>query len=103
MKCSEDHFLGGRIVVRQPLQGFRSGTDAVVLAAAVPAKADDGVLELGCGVGIPSLCLAARIAGCCITGVEIAPELVALAEENARANRLEQRVRFEQSDAFQLS
>src|SRR5437868_4260752 len=103
MECSEDRFLGGRIVARQPRQGFRSGTDAVMLAAAVPAKAGDDVLEIGSGVGVASLCLAARAAGCRVTGVEIAPELVTLAEENARANGFVERVRFEETDVFKFS
>ena len=102
MESTEDGFLGRRIVARQPRSGFRSGTDAVMLAAAVPARAGDDILELGCGVGIAGLCLAARVADCRITGVEIAPELVALAKENACANGLEQRVRFEEADALQL-
>ena len=34
-----DAFLDGRIHVRQPAKGFRSGLDAVFLAAACPAEA----------------------------------------------------------------
>ena len=102
MDISEDRFLGGRIVARQPVEGFRSGTDAVMLAAAVPAKVGDDALELGCGVGTASLCIGTRVPKCRITGVEIAPELVALANENARVNKLDDRVRFEEADVFQL-
>ena len=102
MEITEDGFLGGRIVVRQPRDGFRSGTDAVMLAAAVPARAGDDVLELGCGVGSASLCLAARVRDCRITGIEIAPGLITIANENAHANRLDDRVRFEQADVLQL-
>jgi len=102
MDCSEDRFLGGRIGVRQPRDGFRSGTDAVMLAAAVPAGAGEEILELGSGVGIASLCLVARVPGCRIQGVEIAPELVTLADGNARANALERRVQFEHANAFAL-
>lgn len=101
MDCSQDRFLGGRIAVHQPRDGFRSGTDAVMLAAAVPVGAGEEVLELGCGVGIASLCLAARVPDCHIKGIEIAPELVALADQNARINALEQSVHFEQADAFE--
>jgi len=102
MDFTEDGFLGGRIVARQPIEGFRSGTDAVMLAAAVPAKAGDGLLELGCGVGVASLCLAARVADCRISAVEIEPRLVVLAAENVRANRFEERVRVEDSDVLRL-
>jgi tRNA1(Val) A37 N6-methylase TrmN6 len=102
MELSEDGFLGGRIVARQPLEGFRSGTDAVMLAAAVFAKDGDDVLELGSGAGIASLCLAARVPGCRITGVEISPELTALAEENAHVNGFDKCVHFKQADVLQL-
>ena len=81
-----DAFLDGRIHVRQPRAGFRSGLDAVFLAAACPAQAGDHVLEAGCGAGAASLCLLARIPGATVTGVEIDPGLTALARENAAAN-----------------
>ena len=102
MEFSQDGFLGGRITVRQPLEGFRSGTDALMLAAGVAASTNDEVLELGSGTGVASLCVAWRVADCRVTGVEIASDLVTLAEENARANGLDRRVRFEQADVLNL-
>lgn len=83
---TKDAFLGGKIDVWQPRKGFRSGVDAVLLAASVPAKTGDSVLELGCGVGVASLCLHARVAGLHITGVEVQAEYAALAESNAASN-----------------
>lgn len=102
MQISEDRFLGGRIVASQPLHGFRAGTDAVMLAASIPAQHGEELLELGSGVGIASLAVAMRVSGCRIVGVEIAPELVHLALQNARANGLESRVRFDEADALDL-
>ena len=67
---TRDAFLGGRVVLRQPRDGYRAATDPVFLAAACPAKSGDHVLELGCGVGAAALCLAARVAGLQILGVE---------------------------------
>ena len=81
-----DAFLDGRIHLRQPRTGFRSGLDAVFLAAACPARAGDRVLEAGCGAGVASLCLIARVPHTTITGVEIDPGLAELANENAAAN-----------------
>ena len=63
-------FLDGRVKVTQPESGFRSGLDAVMLAAAVPAASDQTALELGAGSGAASLCLAARVGGLRVTGVE---------------------------------
>ncbi|RJL18858.1 methyltransferase, partial [Paracoccus siganidrum] len=56
----EDGFLGGRLRIRQPARGYRSGADAVMLAAACPAAPGQRVLELGCGAGVASLCLGWR-------------------------------------------
>lgn len=82
---SRDAFLGGRLQVWQPKRGYRAGVDPVLLAASVPAKAGQSVLELGCGVGVASLCLAARVPGLALTGVEIQPDYAALARRNADA------------------
>lgn len=90
---TEDAVLGGRLRLRQPKRGHRVGHDAILLAAACPARAGDKVVDLGAGVGAAGLALAARVAGTSVTLVEIAPKLAALAEENARLNRLEARVR----------
>ena len=95
-----DRFLDGRITVRQPSQGFRSGLDAVMLAAAVPAEAEGEILELGAGSGVASLCVAARVPACSIVGVEIDGSLVKLANENAKANDMDTRVRFLEGDAL---
>jgi tRNA1Val (adenine37-N6)-methyltransferase len=93
-------FLDGRVKVTQPGQGFRSGLDAVMLAAAVPARAGENALELGSGAGTASLCLAARINGIAITGVEIDPGMVELAKSNAAANG--SKCQFVTADIFRL-
>lgn len=95
-----DTFLDGRVKARQPDSGFRSGTDAVMLAAAVPAQTGESALELGAGSGAASLCLAVRVPGMSVTGVEIDGALVALARDNAAASGLQ--ARFEAADAFSL-
>jgi tRNA1(Val) A37 N6-methylase TrmN6 len=81
-----DKFLGGKINAFQPRDGYRAGVDAVFLAASVIAKAGQSVLELGCGVGVASLCLAARLPGLEMTGVEVQPEYAELARRNAEYN-----------------
>ena len=56
------------------------------MAAAVPAKAVQSVLDLGCGVGSAALCLAARVPGLELHGLEVQPDYAALARENAYVN-----------------
>lgn len=85
-RLSTDDFLGGRLKICQPRTGYRAGVDPVLLAAAVPARPGDSVLELGCGVGTALSCLAARVHGLRLTGLEIQPEHAALARRNARQN-----------------
>lgn len=85
---TEDGFLGGRLRIRQPARGFRAGMDAVLLAAAVPACEGQSVLDLGCGVGTAALCLAARVAGLELAGVERDAAAAALARANAAMNGL---------------
>jgi tRNA1(Val) A37 N6-methylase TrmN6 len=94
-----DRFLGGRVIAAQSADGFRAGHDTVLLAAAVPADAGSVALELGSGAGVASLCLAARVGGVRITGMEIDPELVKLANENAARNGVSDRVSFVTADA----
>lgn len=81
-----DGYLGGRIKVLQPRNGYRAGVDPVLLAASVPAKPSQTILELGCGVGVASLCLSARVDGLRLTGLELQPEYADLARQNAVRN-----------------
>ncbi|HAU29570.1 MAG TPA: methyltransferase [Rhodospirillaceae bacterium] len=85
-KTTQDRFLDGKILLRQPVKGYRAGIDPVFLAAAVPAQAGERVLDMGCGVGAALLCLAARVPGCLGAGLEIQPDMAALAQENVAAN-----------------
>lgn len=82
----EDGFLGGRLRVTQPRRGYRSGADAVMLAAACPARPRESVLELGCGAGVASLCLGWRVPGLRLVGLERQPDYADLARGNAAAN-----------------
>jgi tRNA1(Val) A37 N6-methylase TrmN6 len=91
--CSEDAVLGGALVLRQPRRGHRFGHDAILLAAAVAARAGDRAVEFGAGVGAAGLALARRVEGLDVTLVELDPALAALAAENAARNGLAARVR----------
>jgi tRNA1(Val) A37 N6-methylase TrmN6 len=83
---TEDAFLGGRLRLRQPKSGHRAGHDAMLLAAATPARSGDRVVDLGAGVGAAGLAVAKRVAGIELVLVEIDEGLADLARGNAAAN-----------------
>jgi tRNA1(Val) A37 N6-methylase TrmN6 len=96
--ASADGFLGGRLTIIQPRGGHRAGSDAVLLAAAVPARGGRCVVDVGAGVGVAGLCLAARVPDVEVTAVEIDAELCALAGQNAARNGFGDRVRVINAD-----
>lgn len=93
-----DGVLGGRLRIRQPAAGYRAAIDPVLLAAAVPARAGERVLDAGCGVGTAGLCLAVRVVGVRVSGIDLQRDLVALAAASARDNGLAERVDFMAGD-----
>jgi tRNA1(Val) A37 N6-methylase TrmN6 len=95
---TQDGFLGDKLRLKQPRDGFRSGHDAVLLAASAQPPLDGHIAELGSGAGVAALCFSARRKDAQITGIEVNPELVALAQNNAEANDLGARVHFKQGD-----
>jgi tRNA1(Val) A37 N6-methylase TrmN6 len=89
---TDDAALSGRLRLLQPRHGHRFGHDAILLAAAAPARDGDVAAELGAGVGAAGLALASRVPGTRVRLLELDPGLTALAAENARRNGLADRV-----------
>ncbi len=85
-ELSRNDFLGGRLRLWQPVSGYRAGVDPVLLAASVPATSGQSVLELGCGAGAAILCLATRVPGLDLCGVELQMAYADLARRNAADN-----------------
>lgn len=83
---TSDDFLGGRLRILQPAKGFRAGLDAVMLAAAVPARERQLVCDLGSGVGTAGLCVAARAGKIDLTAVDSDTRALELAAQNAVRN-----------------
>lgn len=96
---AENWVLDGRILLRQPVSGFRSGSDAVLLAAACHPPTGGDVIELGCGTGSPMLCLAWRRPDIRFTGIEIDPPTAQLAAFNIDRNGMSGRGRVICADA----
>jgi len=96
-----DGLLDRRVTLEQPKTGYRVAVDTVLLAAAVPATAGEKALDLGCGVGGAMLCLAARVPGISITGIEIDEELAQLCAGNIARNKFTERLTVVSTDVAQ--
>lgn len=82
---THDAFLGGRLTIAQPAEGFRAGLDSVLLGAAVGHGAGE-LLDLGAGVGTAALVALTGHPALGATLVESDPDTAALAAGNVTAN-----------------
>lgn len=98
-----DDFLGGSVRLIQPVDGYRVSMDTVMLAATVPAKPGQIVLEGGIGSAGAALCLARRIPGVKVYGIDVQPEMIALAEQNIAYNDLGDFVSVEEGSVLDRS
>jgi tRNA1(Val) A37 N6-methylase TrmN6 len=96
-----DGLLGGRLNIRQPIKGHRVGSDAILLAAAAPARGVERLVDVGAGVGPVGLAILQRMPGANADLVERDAVLAALAEENAALNGLAARTRVAGADITQ--
>lgn len=84
--CSAGGLLGGRLRYLQPARGNRTGLEPVLLAASVPARPGQRVLEAGTGAGAALLCLMARVTGVQAVGVERDPAMAEVSRRNLAIN-----------------
>lgn len=94
---TRDAFLGGRLNLSQPRNGFRAGLDSVLLGASVD-RGSARLLDLGAGVGTAGLVALTLNHALVATLAERDPAMVALAAENVEANGLTLRAHVSQVD-----
>ena len=94
--------LGGQLMMLSTEGGYRAAIDPVLLAAAVPAAKGDQILDVGCGTGAAALCLATRVSGTQITGLDQQETLIELAWEITQMNGLAARVQFHCGDLLHV-
>lgn len=85
---SVDSFLSGKVKVNQNDSGYKSGTDAVLLASIIKAHSGQKILDMGSGVGVAGLCLASRVSDVEVYGIEVNDYFYELAIKNAKLNQL---------------
>ena len=87
-----DKLWGGFSLIQDD-RFFKLGQDTMLLSDFACPPARGSIMDLGCGNGALSVLLCARHPHITVTGLEIQPEVAALAKENITHNGLEQRMR----------
>lgn len=103
IETTDDTLFAGRLICRQPRDGYRFSVDAVLAAHFAAPKAGQRVLDLGCGCGVIGLVMAYRHPRISICGLELQADLATLAKTNIRDNGYEQRCTVRQGDVRSIA
>lgn len=98
MHTTLDTIFGGALALEQPRDGHRFGIDSVILACQALHQPPDAVLDVGCGCGVLALIAGHKHPKARLYGLDIQPELIALARRNAERNGLAARAQFTAGD-----
>ncbi|CAO3356812.1 COG4123: Predicted O-methyltransferase [Azospirillum melinis] len=93
-----DFLLNGRVRLLQPEGGYRAAIDPVFLAAVTAARDGERVLDVGTGTGAAALCLAVRVPGAAVVGLEQRADACAFARRNAALSGVAERVTVVEGD-----
>ena len=94
--------FNGKLIIHQEERGYRFSLDAVLLAGLTAVKPGDRVADLGTGCGVVALVMAYRNPDVGFVGVELQPELAALARRNVRENGFDGRGEIVEADFRRL-
>ncbi|CAI3924960.1 tRNA1(Val) A37 N6-methylase TrmN6 (TrmN6) [Commensalibacter communis] len=87
-KTSDGTLLGGKIFYRQYQEGYRTALEPILMAASIPAKPGQTIIEGGCGAGAGLMCLNYRVPNITGIGFEQNPKMLTLANENFQLNHM---------------
>ncbi len=94
-----DEILEGSLRIHQSRRGYRFNLDSLLLAHFANLKPRSRNMDLGCGNGVILLVLAKRFPETFWEGLEIQPQLAALADKNVHLNGLTNRITISVQDA----
>ncbi len=97
---TEDSLFDGDLVLFQNRKGYRFSIDSVLLAHFLKPDYGDKILDMGTGCGVIALVLLYRWASFVkeVSGVEIQPSLVKLAQTNYHANKFSEHGKIIEKD-----
>ena len=93
-----DDLQRGGLRIIQRKEGFRFGTDAVLLADFCSAKKGERVCDMGTGTGVLPLLISARAENTTFDAFEIQPDVADMASRSVRINGLQGRIRIHCAD-----
>lgn len=93
-----DDLQRGGLRIIQRADGFRFGTDAVLLADFAAARRGERVADMGTGTGVLPLLISARAEGTTFDAFEIQPDVADMAERSVALNGLGARIRIHRAD-----
>ena len=93
-----DDLQRGGLRILQRADGFRFGTDAVLLADFAGVKKGDHVADVGTGTGVLPLLLSARAENTVFDAFEIQRDVADMAARSVKINALEERIRIHHAD-----
>ena len=93
-----DDLQRGGLKVIQRTDGFRFGTDAVLLSDFAHVRRRDRVCDLGTGTGVIPLLLYAREDSITADGVELQPDMAEMAARSMAINGLQEKIRVHAGD-----
>ena len=93
-----DDLQRGGLRILQRIDGFRFGTDAVLLADFAGIRRGERAADMGTGTGVLPLLLCARSEGTTFDAFEIQKQMADMAARSVRINGLEGRIRIHHAD-----
>lgn len=97
-KTQEVEFLGRKFSIPNNVHAINGMSDLLGNSVLREVKESDKVLDMGTGSGVNAILAATKSKD--VTAIDVNPEAVRTAKENAKANSVDQRINFKVSDVF---